>query len=78
MLLKAADEVAINSKLFGEVGKSGTGEPQGDALDQLNRLARERVEKGLSPTFAVAYDAVLQENPVLYRQYKAERRGGQR
>lgn len=68
--LKAQASQLATAGLFKTIGKDG-GEEQ-SAEQKLEKMARKRAEdKGI--TYAVAYDAVVQENPDLYTETLASK-----
>jgi len=73
-LLKAASEAITSGAIFKEFGSVGDGPVASGALGKLNKLAEEKVEKGLAKTKQQAMALVAKENPTLYQEYKKENR----
>lgn len=70
-LLKAADAILEKSELFGEFGKSGSGESS--AKGQIYAKARGLVAKDADQTFEEAVEKVMDLEPELYEKAEAER-----
>lgn len=76
-ILKAMSEQIEKGALFGELGKS-TSQVSDDntALTEINKMAKERIEKGLDTDFATAWTMVVKADPELYGRYLTETRRG--
>lgn len=76
-ILKAMSEQIEKGALFGELGKS-TSQVSDDntALTEINKMAKERIEKGLDTDFATAWTTVVKADPELYGRYLTETRRG--
>ena len=70
-LLKAADAILEKSELFGEFGKSGSGESSSEG--QIYAKARAMVTKDADLTFEEAVEKVMDLEPELYEKAEAER-----
>lgn len=73
-LMKAQDAIAASSKLFGNIGANGSGQP-GDAWAQLEAKANELVEKSTTGlTYEAALDRVMMNkaNAKLVVEYRAQ------
>ena len=76
-ILKAMSEQIEKGDLFKEVGKSTPGESEDNtALTEINKMAKERIEKGLDTDFATAWTMVVKADPELYSRYLTETRRG--
>lgn len=71
--LKAASEQLASAGVFKEVGT--TGGKSGNAIDQLNTLAKSMVENKLAADMSSAIAKAVEENPALYEAYKNEMAG---
>lgn len=76
-ILKAMSEQIEKGALFKELGKS-TSQVSDDntALTEINKMAKERIEKGLDTDFATAWTTVVKADPELYGRYLTETRRG--
>lgn len=76
-ILKAMSEQIEKGALFKELGKS-TSQVSDDntALTEINKMAKERIEKGLDTDFATAWTMVVKADPELYGRYLTETRRG--
>jgi fructose-1,6-bisphosphatase len=74
--LKTANETVAKSALMDELGVSGESGSAGDAMEKLDSLAKQLVEKDTSLTSQQAFAQVLKSNPDLYNQYRNEKKGG--
>lgn len=70
--LRSWSTIVAKSKVFEEIGRSGTAPAWGSAEGALHALATERATQKNIP-FVKAYDEVLVENPDLYKRYRAEK-----
>lgn len=76
-ILKAMSEQIEKGALFKELGKSTSHESDDDtALTEINKMAKERIEKGLETDFATAWTKVVKADPELYGRYLTETRRG--
>ena len=76
-ILKAMSEQIEKGALFRELGKSTPGESDDNtALTEINKMAKERIEKGLDTDFATAWTVVVKADPELYSRYLTETRRG--
>jgi hypothetical protein len=75
-VLKTANETVAKSALMDELGVSGESGSAGDAMEKLDSLAKQLVEKDTSLTSQQAFAQVLKSNPDLYNQYRNEKKGG--
>lgn len=73
--LKAASAQLGEAGVFGEVGKSADKvvTTNGDALTQIQALAKAKVAAGDAKTEAEAIALVAQENPALYTEYTTQK-----
>lgn len=73
-LLLTTNEIVAESIVFKELGAGGGG-AGGDAMQQIEKKATEirKADPSISQEKAVAI--VMKENPALYDQYEAEKRG---
>ena len=75
-ILKAMSEQIEKGALFRELGKSTSQESDDNtALTEINKMAKERIEKGLDTDFATAWTGVVKADPELYGRYLTETRG---
>jgi len=75
-ILKAMSEQIEKGELFKEMGKSTSSESDDNtALAEINKMAKERVEKGLDTDFASAWTKVVNADRELYGRYLTETRG---
>lgn len=75
-ILKAMSEQIEKGALFRELGKSTSQESDDTALTEINKMAKERIEKGLETDFATAWTKVVKADPELYGRYLTETRRG--
>ena len=75
-ILKAMSEQIEKGALFKELGKSTSHESDDTALTEINKMAKERIEKGLETDFATAWTKVVKADPELYGRYLTETRRG--
>ena len=75
-ILKAMSEQIEKGALFRELGKSTSQESDDTALTEINKMAKERIEKGLDTDFATAWTMVVKADPELYSRYLTETRRG--
>ena len=75
-ILKAMSEQIEKGALFKELGKSTSQESDDTALTEINKMAKERIEKGLETDFATAWTMVVKADPELYGRYLTETRRG--
>ncbi len=76
-ILKAMSEQIEKGALFRELGKSTSQESDDNtALTEINKMAKERIEKGLETDFATAWTKVVKADPELYGRYLTETRRG--
>lgn len=72
--LAAVNAQAESANIFAELG-STVAPASGDAFGRVESLAKAKVAAGESKTVEQAMTAVIAENPELYREYLAEKRG---
>ncbi len=70
--LRATKEAMKESGLFTEFGKGGPGNPAGTAIEKVNQLIKNLIQKNDKLTEADALTQVMRENPVLYGEYVKE------
>ena len=76
-ILKAMSEQIEKGDLFKELGKSTSQDSDDNtALTEINKMAKERIEKGLDTDFATAWTMVVKADPELYGRYLTETRRG--
>jgi len=73
-LLKAAEEMARQGKLFSEFGRTTPTPEPGSAYGRLSALAQDMVVKGESPTFQQAMSTVADRYPELVQEHRQEQR----
>jgi hypothetical protein len=71
-LLKAQDELVAKSEYFKNIGSSQSGSAEGSAWAQIEAKADAIVAKGGSMTKEQAIEQVMDANPALVKQYRAE------
>lgn len=71
-VLKAIDELALNSDSFSEYGSSISDEGGSNAWAKIQKLADNLVQKDTSLTKQKAINKVLELNPELYQEYLNE------
>lgn len=72
-MFKAANEQIENSKLFKELGSSNNDDVEGSVWEKIEKAAQELVSKNAKLTKEQAIDAVLKQDPGLYREYEKEK-----
>jgi DNA-binding PucR family transcriptional regulator len=71
-MLEAGD--AAMAKTMDPVGEDEDGNAGDSAVGQLDAIAKQLVKDGKAKTYEIAFDKAAQENPDIYKQYRAERR----